>query len=165
MLLDLCSSRYDPMEFDDFRKQVKDALEHLYDTAHLETHPLLIHVAETIAATRTTRAQKLRALLKDAIEQLRPQDSLPSGAPEWRSYLALRYRYVQGMSPGEIESELGISLRQLQRELHKGLDALATLLWEQCRSIDCRTGRGAGTGNRIEPVDTRAAKLRFARAD
>lgn len=119
------------MNFDDFRKQVKDALEHLYDTAHLETHPLLSHIAETPSATRTTRAQKLRAWLKDAIEQLRPQQELVAQSPEWRSYLALRYRYVQGMSQGEIESELGISLRQLQRELHKGLDALATLLWEQ----------------------------------
>jgi CheY-like chemotaxis protein/DNA-directed RNA polymerase specialized sigma24 family protein len=123
------------MDFDDFRKQVKDALEHLYHTAHLETHPLLSHLADTSSTTRTTRAQKLRALLKDAIEQLRPQQELISHSPEWRSYLALRYRYVQGMSQGEIESELGISLRQLQRELHKGLDALATLLWEQRQTL------------------------------
>lgn len=123
------------MNFDDFRKQVKDALEHLYDTAHLETHPLLSHLTDTPPATRTTRAQKLRALLKDAIEQLRPQQELVAPSPEWRSYLALRYRYVQGMSQAEIESELGISLRQLQRELHKGLDALATMLWEHRQTI------------------------------
>jgi CheY-like chemotaxis protein len=123
------------MNFDDFRKQVKDALEHLYDAAHLEIHPLVIHLADVSAATRTTRAQKLRALLKDAIEQLHPNQDLPSGSPEWRSYLALRYRYVQGMSQSEIENELGISLRQLQRELHKGLDALATLLWEQRQTM------------------------------
>ncbi|MBI5653750.1 MAG: response regulator [Chloroflexi bacterium] len=129
------------MELDDFRKQVKDALDHLYDAAHLETHPLLTRVADAPTATRVTRAQKLRALLKDAIEQLRPQNDLPSGAPEWRSYLALRYRYVQGMSQVEIENELGISLRQLQRELHKGLDALATLLWEQQSAPRARAER------------------------
>ena len=123
------------MEFDDFRKQVKDALEHLYDAAYLEIHPLLAHLSDASSATRTTRAQKLRALLKDSIEQFHPHQDLPSGSPEWRSYLALRYRYVQGMNQNEIEHELGISLRQLQRELHKGLDALATLLWEQRQTI------------------------------
>ncbi len=35
------------------------------------------------------------------------------------------------MSQGEVESELGISLRQLQRELHKGLDAVCAVLWEK----------------------------------
>jgi CheY-like chemotaxis protein len=35
------------------------------------------------------------------------------------------------MSQGEVESELGISLRQLQRELHKGLDAVSAVLWEK----------------------------------
>ncbi len=118
----------------EFRKQVKDALEHLYDTAYLETHPLLSQFPNPPTDSRLTRAQKLRSLLKETIEALRPQEGSPAGSPEWRSYLALRYRYVQGMSPGETEIELGISLRQLQRELHKGLEAATTLLWEK-RSI------------------------------
>jgi CheY-like chemotaxis protein len=114
----------------DFRKLVKDALEHLYDPAYLATHPLLPQLETLTNANRLTRAQKLRSLLKEAIEAIRPQRNLPAHAPEWRSYRALQYRYVQGMSHGQVESELGISLRQLQRELHKGLDALAALLWE-----------------------------------
>ena len=113
-----------------FRKQVKDALEHLYDTAYLQVHPLLSQITDIIPADQTTRAQKLRGLLKDTIEALRPQQGSPSTSPEWRSYLALRYRYVQGMSMWQIENELGISLRQLQRELHEGLDALSQVLWD-----------------------------------
>lgn len=119
------------MEFDDFRKQIKDALEHLYDTAYLEPHPLLSQFSIASSDSRLTRAQKLRGLLKETIEALRPQEGSPTGSPEWRSYLALRYRYIQGMSQGETEIELGISLRQLQRELHKGLEAVAALLWEK----------------------------------
>ena len=114
----------------DFRKLVKEALEHLYDPAYLATHPLLPQLATITNTSRLTRAQKLRGTLKEAIEAIRPQQDLPATAPEWRSYLALRYRYVQGMSLGQVESELGLSLRQLQRELHKGLDAVTTLLWE-----------------------------------
>ena len=104
-----------PMEFDDFRKQVKDALEHLYDTAYLETHALLLQFPNPATDTRLTRAQKLRSLLKETIEAVRPPEGFPSASPEWRSYLALRYRYMQGKSQGEVEAELGISLRQLQR--------------------------------------------------
>lgn len=115
----------------EFRRLVKDALEHLYDAAYLETHPLLAQFSPQAADTRLTRAQKLRTLLKDAVEALRPQEPSPSQSPEWRSYLALRNRYVRGMSAGETEAELGISLRQLQRELHKGLDAVAALLWDK----------------------------------
>lgn len=115
---------------DEFRKQVKDALEHLYDTAHLETHPLVFQFATPASDNRLTRAQRLRTLLKESVETLRPLTGVPS-SPEWRGYLALRYRYVQGMSQAETETELGVSLRQLQRELHKGLDAVAAILWEK----------------------------------
>lgn len=117
------------MEADEFHKQVKNVLEHLYDTAYLETHPLSLQVTGTMVTSQATRAQKLRSLIKENIEALRPPRGTPSSSPEWRSYLALRYRYVQGMSMGQIEGELGIGLRQVQRELRKGLEALSTLLW------------------------------------
>ncbi len=120
---------------DEFRKQIKDALEHLYDTAYLETHPLVSQFQNLAADSRLTRAQIFRGLLKETIEALRPPEGSPSGSPEWRSYLALRYRYLQGLGFTEIESELGLSLRQLQRELHKGLDALAALVWEKLSPI------------------------------
>ncbi len=136
----------------EFRRLVKDALEHLYDAAYLETHPLLAQfpLVQGLAwgessDTRLTRAQKLRTLLKDAVEALRPQEASPTQSPEWRSYLALRYRYVRGMSAGETEAELGISLRQLQRELHKGLDAVAALLWDK-RTTD-RAGSQAAASS------------------
>lgn len=114
-----------------FRKQVKEVLEHLYDTAYLETHPLTLALIPSQTTSRATRAQKLRSIIKDAIEMLRPNDGSPSSSPEWRSYRALRYRFVQGMSMGQVENELDISLRQLQREIHKGLDAVTSLLSKQ----------------------------------
>lgn len=118
-----------------FRKQVKEVLEHLYDTAYLETHPFTLALITSQTSSRATRAQKLRSIVKDAIETLRPHDGSPSSSPEWRCYRALRFRFVQGMNMGQVESELGISLRQLQREFHKGLDAVAALLWEQRTGI------------------------------
>jgi CheY-like chemotaxis protein len=114
----------------EFRKLVKDALEHLYNTAYLATHPLLRQLTVIPTTNRLARVQELRSILKKVIESIRPQSTLPATAPEYRSYLALHYRYVQGMNMGQVENELGISLRQLQRELYQGLDAVTALLWE-----------------------------------
>lgn len=119
------------MNDQEFRKLVKDAFEHLYDTAYLGAHPLVPELVRMPDSTRVVRAQKLRSLLKQAIEELRPQNDLPSTAPEWRSYNSLRYRYTQGMSMAQVENTLAISQRQLQREFHKGLDAVTALLAEQ----------------------------------
>ncbi len=119
----------------EFRKQVKDAFEHLYDLAYLSSHPLLSQLVHLPGSARSTRAQKLRSILKESIEAIRPQQDLPSTAPEWRSYHALRYRYTQGMTMAQVESTLGISQRQLQRDFHKGLDAVIALL-EERRSWD-----------------------------
>lgn len=121
------------MKLEEFRKLVKDVLEHLYDTAYLEVHPLLTQVSGVTTANRSTRAQALRSILKDAVEELRPPEGLPSGSPEWRSYLVLRCRYIQGMTMGQVENELGLSKRQLQREIRKGLEALASMLWANHR--------------------------------
>ncbi len=116
----------------EFRKQVKEALEHLYDTTYLASHSLLPQLIPPTHAGQLTRAQKLRSCLKEALEAIRPQADLPGyrERPEWRCYLALRYRYVQGMGLAQVENELGLSLRQLQRELRKGLNAITLLLWE-----------------------------------
>jgi len=141
------------MESDEFRKQVKDALEHLHDTAYLQVHPLLPQITTTATSDRLTRAQKLRGLLKDTLETLRPQAGTPASSPEWRSYLALRYRYVQGMSMAQTESKLGVSLRQLQRELHKGLDALSQLLWDR------RMTDAMAVASSIKPVSSELQEL------
>ena len=122
------------MKLEEFRKLLKDALEHLYDTAYLEVHPFLSQVSNITTTNRLTRAQALRGMLKDAVEKLRPPEGLPSGSPEWRSYLVLRRRYIQGMTMGEVENELGLSRRQLQRETSKGLEALTSILWASYES-------------------------------
>jgi CheY-like chemotaxis protein len=114
-----------------FLKDIRDALIHLYDAAYLECHPLISELIDRQqTSNRLSRAQMLRSLLKEKIELLRPRQGSPTNAPKWRSYLALRYRYVQEMSLLEIEEDLGISRRQLQREIRKGLEGLTALLWE-----------------------------------
>jgi CheY-like chemotaxis protein len=136
----------------DFRKLVKEALEHLYDTAYLATHPLVEKLATTGHINHMTRAQKLRGTLKEAIEALRPQADVPASASEWRSYLALRYRYAQGMSLAQVEGELGLSLRQVQRELHKGIDAVTAVLWEMRATKLEAADRAAGEPGEVQAL-------------
>lgn len=133
------------MPGEEFRKQVKDALEHLYDTAHLQVHPLVRWVGPQAGPDQLSRAQRLRGLLKDGIEALRPQGTVDNSPPEWRPYVALTLRYVRGMSMDHACEELGISLRQLQRELHRGLDALADLLAERYgEAVEAQTAADRG---------------------
>jgi LuxR family maltose regulon positive regulatory protein len=120
-----------------FRIQVKNALEHLHDSAALEVHPLLAELSEPHPDDGRSGADRLRAVLASGIEGLRPRPELPPNTPAWRCYLALHSRYVQGMAIGDIERALGISRRQVQRELRKALDALSALLWQR------RNGDGA----------------------
>ncbi len=149
------------MNLEEFRKLVKDALEHLYDTAYLEVHPLLTQVAGVTTANRSTRAQALRSILKDAIEELRPPEGLSSDSPEWRSYLVLRCRYIQGMTMGQAENELGLGRRQLQREIRKGLEALTSMLWANYRikADSLSTAKSASVmplsdlGNELDPLE------------
>ena len=157
------------MKLEEFRKLVKDALEHLYDTAYLEVHPLLTQVSVVTTANRSTRAQALRSILKDAVEELRPPEGLTSGSPKWRGYLILRCRYIQGMTMGQVENELGLSRRQLQREIRKGLEALTLMLWENHSSkIDTiPTTKSAlimplpDLGNELDPLEMELTQWKF----
>ncbi len=141
-------------ETKEFAKQVKEVLEHLYDTAYLEVHPLVTQMTGTAAVNRSTRAQRLRSLVKDTVEALRPPAGSASGSPEWRSYLALRSRYVLGMSLGQVENELGISRRQLQRELQKGLEAVVSMLWASRESqVEPAAPSAAGTTAPVQELE------------
>ncbi|MDI7275809.1 MAG: response regulator [Anaerolineae bacterium] len=118
-----------------FRNDVRDALVHLYDPAYLEAHPLARQLIGRDLPRTLSRGQALRALLKETIEALRPAEHVPSHMPEWRSYRALYYRYIKGMGFLQLEEELGLSRRQLQREERKGIDAMVAILWQR-RLVD-----------------------------
>ncbi len=113
----------------DFLFAVRTALMHLYDNAFLQNHPLAAHVTVNAGGDRLTRAQDLRRILLDCIEQLRPQPAAHSDAA--RAYAVLTYRCVDGLTIEEIEEKLGLSRRQTYREHTKGVEAVARQLWDQ----------------------------------
>ena len=115
----------------DFNHLIRDALSNLYDYAALETHPLASVFPPPPGEPRS-HAEHLRHVLLRAIERLQPPDRACSpGSVEWRPYLILHGRYVEGLNLHELQSQLSLSDRQLRREHSRALQAVAAWLWEQ----------------------------------
>lgn len=119
------------MERKIFNGLIKDLMPHLFDYTALENHPLagLYPISEDFHGNR---AEYLRQIIFKAIEDLRPPDRQPAlNAPEWRPYFILYKRYVEGLSPQALSTQLALSERQLRRDHSRALQALAGRLWEQ----------------------------------
>ena len=135
-----------------FRDCVKDALTHLHDLAHLESHPLTRQLPANVGPSSVSRGQRLRNLLKQAIESLRPPEDIPAHLPEWRSYRVLYYRYIKGLGFPDMEYELGLSRRQLQREERKGVDGLSAMLWSRRIIEDAVEDRRRADGDEMQTM-------------
>ncbi|HNT23061.1 MAG TPA: response regulator [Anaerolineales bacterium] len=114
----------------DFEEQIRELLGHLYDHAALETHALT-GVLKVPSGHPGSRGEYVRQAVLEAIERLKPVGREPSqGAPEWRPYLILYKRYVDGLSPQELSEYLSLGDRQLRRDHSRAVQALAGLLWD-----------------------------------
>ena len=111
-----------------FVEEVRAALDHLYDSTFLHNHPLGWRLCADPPTGGVTRAQRVRTLLLDAIEQLRPEPRFSTD--EMRAYAILTYRCLDGMSMDEIAAKLGLSRRQAYREYAKGAEAVAGIVWD-----------------------------------
>ena len=109
-------------------EQLRDALEHLNDTGYLMTHPLAGQIANLSGDDVTACGMRLRSLLLDLIESLKPAPDAPDWAPERRRYIILYNRYVLRQRMWEIEIKLALSERQVRREHSAAMDLLTTLL-------------------------------------
>ena len=118
------------MDRTEFQNDVKDILNHLSDPAYLENRNLLNLFPGGSDAPLTTRLHTLRETIQKSINFLQPPEETPANAAEWRCYKILNYRYFQMKEWHVIEEELGLSQRQVQRDLKKGLDALISILWD-----------------------------------
>jgi CheY-like chemotaxis protein len=71
----------------------------------------------------------LRQILIGAIESLKPDEPIPPGSRSWRVYQVLRRRYTEQLTQHEVAANLGLSIRQLQREEKIAREVIAERLW------------------------------------
>ncbi len=127
--------------------ELRWALQRLYDQVSLRKSKLIPildveHHKEPVLS--------LRRLLTEAIESLKPDSTVPPQAGVWRTYHILAQRYVEQLTQREVATDLGLSLRQLQREERRALRTLAEHLWLQ---------HGLERQAPVEPTDRNEAML------
>ncbi len=115
--------------FEAFVEQVKQALEHLYDFAALQQHPLARYYDLDSDLSAKSAGHKLRYDLIKAIESLKPQPDLHFRDPVARLYNILHLYYVEGLNIQVTAAELGLSERQAYRDLRRGQERVAAVLW------------------------------------
>ena len=115
---------------EDYLKQVKEVLDHLYDYPYLQNHewarPFLDDGLSMLQA-----GQQLRRRFIDAIDSLNPDRVMFFREPEARLFNLLHFYYVEGFSISELIDELSLSRRQIYRDLKRGQLTIAKLLYSQ----------------------------------
>jgi CheY-like chemotaxis protein len=126
------------------RDEVHQALETLHDGVTLGKAPLLARFPHLASLPDfAERAQRLRAVLLEAIEVLHPSRRTAFGSREARACDVLTLRYVEKMSIAAVMEELSLSKRQVLRDLSQAESKLAEVL-----------GDWAGQGPAAMPVTT-----------
>ena len=140
---------------EEFLRDLREALNHLYDPDYLRHSPLA-----TIFGVdgRFDTPAAVQRVLTEAIESLKPHGATQSQAPTWRVYDLLFYRYVQQAGQQEVADQLGVSVRQLRREQHAALETLAYELWDAFDLSEKTPGtakpeeRASATGDPTEEI-------------
>ena len=115
---------------EDYLKQVKDILDHLYDYPYLQQHEWARPFLDE-GLSLSQAGQQLRRRFIYAIESLNPDRVIFFREPEARLYSLLYFCYVEGFSIPELMDELSLSRRQIYRDLKRGQLTIAKLLYTQ----------------------------------
>jgi hypothetical protein len=134
------ASRYDgtgiliaaqSLENGDLSKWVKDALTHYWGGPRLTDSPLLRLkvVQQTLNAHEENPANALRAVLRQAIEQVRPEGERRFTG-EWILYNILEMKFMEGHKVREIAQRLAMSEADLYRKQRVAIEAVASAIRE-----------------------------------
>lgn len=94
-------------------QSLRAALVGLYDPSVLRSSPLIGLLG---LEKHPNKVAALREVLSQAIETLRPGYRTPADTRNWRVYQILRRRYIEQIPQSQVALDLGLSVRQLQRE-------------------------------------------------
>jgi CheY-like chemotaxis protein len=130
-----------------FTRQLRVVLVSLYDPSVIRHSPL----AELFEVERRHNPMfALQYIILNAIEALKPNESMPLGSRNWRVYQILRRRYSEQATQREVAVELGLGLRHMQREENLARQTLAEYLWTTYK-LENRVKNLARSS--VQPVD------------
>jgi hypothetical protein len=117
----------------DFNRAVKDALDHYWGGPKLTHSPLLQLniVQQSLDAYDHNPTRALRAILAEAIEELRPEGSRSLTSPEWVLYNILELKVMQGMKVRDIAQKLAISESDLYRKQRVAIQEVAKVVQQK----------------------------------
>jgi len=130
-----------------FTRQLRKALNSLYDPPALRDNPLAVLIAPAGASDPVSMVRRI--LLED-IEMLRPTGETPHDSRAWRVYQILRRRYTESLSQRQVAADLGLSVRQLQREEKLAREMLADHMWT-AHGLEGKTPHDPGEETDEEP--------------
>ena len=118
-----------PLEAPDVSRWVKDALTHYWGGPRLTDSPLmrLKIVQITMEEHQDNPANALRAILREAVEQVRPEGERRFTG-EWILYNILEMKFMEGKKVREIATRLSMSEADLYRKQRVAVDAVANAI-------------------------------------
>jgi hypothetical protein len=120
-----------PLSAADFSQWVKDALTHYWGGPKLTESPLmnLRVVRETLTKYDGNASNALRAILREAIERVRPEGERRFTG-EWVVYNILEMKFLEGKKVREIALRLAMSEADLYRKQRVAIEAVAKAIVE-----------------------------------
>jgi hypothetical protein len=115
----------------DFSMWVKDAFSHYWGGPKLTESPLidLQIVQDTVGENEGVPANALRAILRDAMEQMKPEGERKF-TPEWTLYNILEMKFLQGSKVRDVARRLSVSEADLYRKQRVAIEAIANSIIE-----------------------------------
>ncbi len=121
-----------PVNAHDFTQMVRDALAHYWGGPQLSDSPLmrLKVVQEAMNQHDGNASRALRAVLGQAIDNLRPDGERRMTTAEWLLYNILELKFIQGMRVRDIAHRLAMSESDLYRKQRVAIKEVAQALAE-----------------------------------
>jgi hypothetical protein len=115
-----------PLESPDLSRWVKEALTHYWGGPRLTDSPLigLKVVQDTLRDHQDNPANALRAILRQAVDQVRPEGERRFTG-EWILYNILEMKFMEGKKVREIAARLSMSEADLYRKQRVAIEAVA----------------------------------------
>lgn len=132
----LVSAQEEMLESPDFSKKVKDALTHYWGGPKLTDSSLmgLTVVRQAIEEHDGNPQRAMRAVLQDAIENLRPEGQRSMTTAEWILYNILEMRFIQGRKVRDVAIRLAMSEADFYRKQRVAIESVAAIIADMERA-------------------------------